>query len=187
MEQLKHMKEALICEAQRQMADLKSVDAKELGEVIDMIKDLEEACYYASIAKAMTEKEHEEVHNHYHLDERGMDKDYGRMYYSGREYREPWVRYPHEPGRGKRDWDYEEREMPIDFRDPKEGRSPSTRKMYMESKELHQDKAKKMKELEKYMQELTIDIAEMIEDSSPEEKQLLHKKISALASKIETL
>lgn len=77
--------------------------------------------------------------------------------------------------------------MPIEFRDTREGRSPTSRKMYMESKELNHDKAKKMKELEKYMQELTLDIAEMIEDSSPEEKQLLHKKITALASKIETL
>jgi DNA topoisomerase VI subunit B len=82
---------------------------------------------------------------------------------------------------------YSEREMPVEFRDVREGRSPSSRRMYMESKELHHDKAKKMKELEKYMQELTLDIAEMIEDSSPEEKQLLHKKITALASKIETL
>jgi predicted protein tyrosine phosphatase len=71
--------------------------------------------------------------------------------------------------------------------DTREGRSPTSRRMYMESKELNHDKAKKMKELEKYMQELTLDIAEMIEDSSPEEKQLLHKKITALASKIETL
>lgn len=52
---------------------------------------------------------------------------------------------------------------------------------------MHHDKAKKMKELESYMQELTVDIAEMIEDSSPEERQLIHKKISALASKIEAL
>jgi DNA topoisomerase VI subunit B len=71
--------------------------------------------------------------------------------------------------------------------DPREGRSPWCRKMYMEAKELHHDKAKKMKDLEKYMQELSFDIAEMIEDSSPEEKQLIHKKITALASKIETL
>jgi hypothetical protein len=57
----------------------------------------------------------------------------------------------------------------------------------MEAKEMHHDKAKKMKELESYMQELTVDIAEMIEDSSPEERQLIHKKISALANKIEAL
>ena len=41
-----------------------------------------------------------------------------------------------------------------------------------------------VRELEKYMQELTSDMVEMIQDSSPEEKQYLEKKISALASKI---
>jgi hypothetical protein len=34
------------------------------------------------------------------------------------------------------------------------------------------------------MQELTADIAEMIQDSSPEEKQLMQKKIAALAEKV---
>lgn len=48
-----------------------------------------------------------------------------------------------------------------------------TRKMYMEHKDLHHDKSIKIQELDKYMHELTDDIMEMIEDSSPEEKQLL--------------
>ena len=41
-----------------------------------------------------------------------------------------------------------------------------------------------MKELEQYMQELTHDITEMIEDASTEEKQLLYKKMSTLAEKL---
>ena len=82
---------------------------------------------------------------------------------------------------------YYEREYPIELRDSREGRSPLSRKQYMESKELHQDKAKQLRDLEKYMQELTSDIAEMIEDSTPEEKQLLQKKISSLATKIDQL
>jgi hypothetical protein len=41
-----------------------------------------------------------------------------------------------------------------------------------------------MRELEKYMQELGADITEMIEGASVEEKQILQKKISALATKI---
>lgn len=59
-----------------------------------------------------------------------------------------------------------------------------TRKMYMEHKELHKDKAVKMQELERYMHELTDDIMEMLEDASPEEKQILHKKLAALSEKI---
>ena len=41
-----------------------------------------------------------------------------------------------------------------------------------------------MMELEKYMQDLTKDLAEMIEDSSPEEKQMLHQKVAELANKL---
>lgn len=41
-----------------------------------------------------------------------------------------------------------------------------------------------MRELEKYMQELAQDITEMIEGASPEERQYLGKKISALATKL---
>jgi phage regulator Rha-like protein len=46
------------------------------------------------------------------------------------------------------------------------------------------DKAAQMRELEKYMQELTTDMVEMIEDSSPEEKQMLHQKVAELANKL---
>lgn len=41
-----------------------------------------------------------------------------------------------------------------------------SRKSYMESKETHQDKATQVRELEKYISELTTDITEMIEGAS---------------------
>jgi hypothetical protein len=41
-----------------------------------------------------------------------------------------------------------------------------------------------MNELEKYMKELSEDIVEMIEDASPEEKQLLKAKLTTLSGKI---
>lgn len=189
MEQLKNMKCTLMNQVQAQLGNLQAVDAKELGEVIDMIKDLEETMYYCTIIEAMEGKgkEKSSYNNHYayytdhpYYMDREMEKRNGRMYYP--DHGESGEMGPNDHMRK-----YSEREMPVEFRDAREGRSPSSRRMYMESKELHHDKAKKMKELEKYMQELTLDIAEMIEDSSPEEKQLLHKKITALASKIETL
>ena len=65
-----------------------------------------------------------------------------------------------------------------------EGRSYRSRKNYIESKEMHKDRTTQMRELEKYAQELTQDIVEMIEGASPEEKQYLSKKITALANKI---
>ena len=56
--------------------------------------------------------------------------------------------------------------------------------MYMESKDLHHEKSVKMQELETYMKDLTKDLVEMIEDSSPEEKQLLQQKLTILTNKI---
>ena len=69
------------------------------------------------------------------------------------------------------------------MRDPREGRSGERRKMYMEGKG-QKDKTHQMKELETYMQELSSDLTEMIQDASPEEKQMLQQKISVLATKI---
>jgi predicted transcriptional regulator len=69
------------------------------------------------------------------------------------------------------------------MRDVREGNSPIYRRMYMEGK--HQkDPQKQMQELEDYMHELTNDIMEMIEDATPEEKQLLRQKITTLSTKI---
>jgi type IV secretory pathway VirB4 component len=47
------MKTTLMSCVQSQMSNLKDVDAKELGEAIDMLKDLEEAMYYCTITEAM--------------------------------------------------------------------------------------------------------------------------------------
>ncbi len=85
---------------------------------------------------------------------------------------------------GNRQTPGESRNYPIELRDYREGRSPITRKNYMERKMHGGAKEAQMYELEKYMQELTSDITEMIEGASTEEKQMLQKKISALATKI---
>lgn len=192
MERLKHMEEALMSCVQAQLNHLDTVDTEELGQAIDMIKDLEQAKYYCSIVKAMEEAEEdeEEEMSHYRSKHRDMDRVYGRMYYEGpdgdfkgqmpwrkRSRDEDWESYPY----------YPEREHEIDIRDSREGRSPVTRRMYMESKQLHKDKAEKVKELEKYMQELSEDIVEMIDGASPEERQILEKKMSSLTNKIAQL
>jgi uncharacterized protein YecA (UPF0149 family) len=54
----------------------------------------------------------------------------------------------------------------------------------MEARESKQDKTAQMRELEKYAQELTQDIVDMIQDASMEERQFLSKKIALLANKI---
>lgn len=181
------MKTSLMSCVQSQMANLKDVDAKELGEAIDMLKDLEEAIYYCTITEAMQKKEEPEIKEyHYYTqpryDERDMDREWGRMYYGGRSNNSTSSSGNGSSGGRSGGRYYTEPDSMM--YDPKEGRSHQTRKTYMESKEMHKDKASQLKELEKYMQELTQDMVEMIEDASPEERQYLEKRVSALASKI---
>ena len=68
MERLKSIKDCLIAQVIGQMGKLDQVDAKELGEVVDMIKDMEEACYYAKITEDMekTEEEKKYYTDYYH-------------------------------------------------------------------------------------------------------------------------
>lgn len=55
-EKLDSIKWRLIDVICAQMDDLPHVNAEELGEVVDMVKDIEEAKYYCAITKAMEEK-----------------------------------------------------------------------------------------------------------------------------------
>lgn len=147
MKKLCKLKDTLINLVEQQMTNPQCVDTHEMGEVIDMIKDLAETCYYVSIVEAMEDKEdHEE-----------SSSQTDTMYY----------------GIGAMNDD-----------NKKMGHSPMKRKSYIESKELHMDQARQMRELEDYAQVLTSDLLEMIQDATPEEKQLLQRKIATLATKI---
>lgn len=194
MEDLKKMQDCLIELAEEQIySNLANVDAKELGEVIDMIKDISETIYYHTVTEAMESKDWEYKHDstmyynpsstemhdlrhegrHYPTMTRatkgereygGLTSGGGDVSHGGHIYRDDmWYGNP--------------------MRDPKEGRSGERRKMYMDGKG-RQDKSKQMQELDQYMQELANDMSEMIQDASPEEKQLLQQKIAVLASKI---
>jgi hypothetical protein len=55
IERLHAMKEAFMCAVEGQMYNLAEADAEELGEVVDIIKDLEETIYYCTVTKAMEE------------------------------------------------------------------------------------------------------------------------------------
>lgn len=147
MKKLCKIKDTLISLVEQQMTNPQCVDTHEMGEVIDMIKDLAETCYYISIVEAMKDKEDNEESN------RQIDT----IYY----------------GIGAMDED-----------NKKMGHSPLKRKSYIESKERHLDQALQMRELEDYAQELTSDLMDMIKDATPEEKQLLQRKIATLATKI---
>lgn len=199
IERMKTMKEAFMCAVESQMYNLAEVDAEELGEVVDMIKDLSEAIYYCEVAKAMEESEkHKGEEMMYYTPmyretrERngGQGYDMSRMYYGGTTGGSNGSSGNSSHGSSSNSGSnggnsqYSEREFPGAFQDLREGRSPRSRRMYMEAKETHQDKTTQMRELEKYMQELAQDVTEMIEGSSPEERQYLSKKISALATKL---
>lgn len=169
MERLKAMKERLINCVESQMNDLPSANSEELGEAVDMIKDLEETIYYCTVVKAMEDRDKEKEVMYYPM---MSGRYYSGNYYPTRMY------YDNSYDRGMRDY---EMVYPKDYR---EGRSGASRRMYMESKELHEGKEKQMMELEKYMKELTTDIMEMINDATPEEKETLSHKLNTLADKI---
>lgn len=63
------------------------------------------------------------------------------------------------------------------------------RRMYTEAKDIHKDnspesKQAKLKELEKYMQEISTDISSLINDASADEKTMIRNKLQVLASKV---
>lgn len=194
---LEHMKETLMCAVEMQLCELGEVDTKELGEAIDMIKDLEEAIYYCTVTEAMKNPGAEwemEMKNgeHHYKDSRmysngSMYADDGRRrradgtFYNDSSYADG-MSYPSGHMGSSNGTNYSS--SPMMYRDEREGRSYNSRRMYMEAKSSKSDKATQLRELEKYMQELSQDIVEMIADASPEEKQYLEKKISALASKV---
>lgn len=233
-DRLKAAKEKLMCEVETQLGRLDQVNAEELGEVVDMVKDFEEALYYCAKTKELKEKEEcykeqkeqakimkhmepfikeqEMMERHYytpmgpmmntHSELRDMDKPYGRMYYPQarnadgtfrggsrggrpgfREMYDPMLMNPYEYYDHTEEWQPGQypREM---LRDGREGKSPLSRKHFMESKQTKKDPASQNKELEKYLNELADDISEMIGDATPEQKIMMSQKLANLSNKI---
>ena len=191
MEALKTMKDQLVSCVQGQMGDISKVDTHELGEAIDMIKDLSEALYYCTITESMEKSEENKGEtniNYYTTPFNKMNPDY----YRDMERTGGYMYYPTGDsssnvggsvgGRGTGMSYYTE--MPNLMRDPRQGRSPIRRRMYMEGKEMHKDTNSQLHELEAYLQELSTDITEMIKDASPEERATLRQKMNMLADKI---
>ena len=208
------MKELLTAQVECQLADIHNADYQELGAAVDMIKDLAETIYYCTVTEAMKEKEEEgeeageryysqRKYPRYPKEEWGYEREPMMMYYDGRGGNSGGNGGNTSSGGGGNNGGgnnssgsnsgssggryYSEREYPFGLHDEREGRSPAKRRRYMESKEAHSEESARMKELESYMQDLATDIAEMIKDASLSEKQLLQKKISSLATKVEQL
>lgn len=125
--------------------------------------------YETPIEYHMTPEMYREHDPEYYRD---MDRDMGRMYYTETGMRE-------NTGNSSR----------TGMRDGREGRSGASRRSYIETKEMHPDnsqesKQAKMKELEKYMSDLGVDMAEMIKDMTPEERTLAKTKLTTLVQKM---
>lgn len=200
---IKMMKENLIACAQAQMGHLDQVDAKELGEVIDAIKDLGECLYWDAVVEAM-EKHGENPREEFFRGggERSYYGDRDRSYYGDRMYY-PMRMYASgggssssgsggsssgggnggssSSGGGSRNYSEGNWQQARDWR---EGQSGMTRRRYMENKEHKRDKQTQLRELERYLNELASDVTEMIMDASPEEREYMANKIGSLAQKI---
>lgn len=207
LERLKVVKENLMSALQTQMGNLQNADTKELGEVVDMIKDLEEAIYYCTITKAMEEQGKEEksrgkeIERHYYTErpyyppmyygggagQTGQGGNGNNMYYSGRSDGSNSGSSSSNGGGASRNMYYTEVNTTDGrdaSRDSREGRSGSSRRTYIEAKDLKKGQAMQIKELEHYVQELSNDLVEMIGDASPEEKNILKQHLKTISEKI---
>lgn len=193
-ENLKTMKEQLVSCVQSQMGDISRVDTHELGEAIDMIKDLAEAIYYCTITDSMEKSDEiqkmgSSTVNYYTIP---MNQTYPYMDdMSGVDRTKRYMYYPNggnaasSPSQGGGQSMYYTEPTMEARRDPKEGTAYMRRRMYMESKQQHRDANSQMRELEAYLQELSSDITGMLKDASAEEKNVLRQKITTLANKIQ--
>lgn len=203
MEKLKYMKSKLLDAIEKEISgNLEYTNAEELGEAVDMVKDLSEAIYYCTITEAMEDKSQYQNGSHYpathYYSEPTMTRGYPDEYYSPMRHNDGYPmmyassgggRSPSDNGSSSRYYDdtstrylmynHDYPMLPSGSGD----RSSMTRRRYMDGK-THNDKQTQIKELEQYTQELATDLTDMIKDASPEEKQLLQQKISLLASKI---
>lgn len=212
---IERMHKMIECLTEKALAELdkgiENVDTKEMGEVVDMIKDLNEAEYRAVIVKSMKEADEEQKEYDEEL-LRALKDEYGeeggRRYYDEYRYKTTGRFAPKGKGSyvGRRGYEeppyyhsYPERDMDREY-----GRmyytEPTTthtsesgydraKRNYTETKEMHkantpEDKEHKMKSLDSYTKELASDITGMVADMSAEEKNLLRTKLSTLVSKI---
>lgn len=200
--------EKALCELDK---GVENVNTEEMGEVVDMIKDLNEAEYRAVIVKAMKKADEEEEEYNRELlralkDEYGEED--GRRYYDEYRYKTTGRYAPKGKGSyvGRRGYEeppyyhmYPERDMDREYgrmyyTEPtsthtSESGYDRAKRNYTETKEMHknntpEDKEHKMKALDGYIKELGGDITQLIGDMTAEERNLMRTKLSTLVSKL---
>lgn len=209
VERIHKMQECLTEKAVNELEKgVENVDTSEMGQVVDMIKDLAEAEYHSIISKAMKKADEEEEEYDKEL-LRSLKAEYGeesgRRYYDQyryadgrfapkgkgtyrRGYEEPPYMHMYPEAEHMRDMDRDYGKMY--YTEPmSESNYDRAKRNYTETKEMHknntpEDKEHKMKSLDSYTKELASDITGMVADMSAEEKNLLRTKLSTLVSKI---
>lgn len=174
------------------------VNTKEFGEVVDMIKDLSEAeknkaeaCYYNTLVEAMEKSEYGEDYNEYGpMERRGYSRGssrsmgrrnypmhdgmmyqedmYGRMGYSNGAY-----------GGGSRGYSSNSQ--------PSNSRYGYSYDNYMRNRRNYsstdpEDKQERMKMMQEYSNDLVGSLSKVMEDVSPEEKQMLKNNLNKIMS-----
>lgn len=212
---VKRIHEMVECLTEKALQELnrgvETVDTEEFSKVIDSIKDLSEAEYYAKISKAMDDSDPEEImemferygdggrryYDHYRYED-GRFAPKGRGTYRRGYDEPPYYHMTPEMYRSMENYrDMDRQDGRMYYTEPSmnsgvhtESRYDMAKRNYTESKELHrgntpEDKEQKMKELEKYLREIGSDIAELISDASTEEKNLLKNRMQVIMQKIQ--
>jgi hypothetical protein len=179
-----------------------TIDTREFGEVVDMIKDLSEAkkhitemMYQRQIMNAMEEAEYCS-----YKDEDTMEfssRLHPRSAMTGRFIQKNYTKIPEDVyRRNMRDMDMPDRmyytdgmaglENPRDYR---EGKAGEARKIYMQAKEMHksntpEDKQEKVRKLDEYWRAKMEDLKEESADMTPEEKSVAKSWLTKMTSSL---
>ena len=144
-ENLKTMKEQLTSCVQGQLGDISKVDTHELGEAIDMIKDLAEAIYYCTITDSMEKSDEIQKMSSSTINYYTTPMNQMYPYVDGMDRTKRYMYYPQNSNMssspthtGTQPMHYTEPSMEV-RRDPRQGTAYMRRRMYMESKEQHRD------------------------------------------------
>ena len=203
-EMIEKLSEAAECEFSK---GIENVDTCEMDKVVDMMKDLSEAMYYRTLTKAMQESDTEEIMEMF--DKYGDD---GKRYYdmwrykSGRfapkgrgtrrGYEEPPY-YHMTPDQYKehdpeywRDLDRKDGKMYYTEPITMESRYDKAKRMYTETKAKHnsgsvEDKQLTLKEGEKMLNVIIDELMEMVNDATPEMKNMIKTKGMSAMQKIQ--
>lgn len=206
IERIHKMQECLTEKAVNELEKgVENVDTSEMGQVVDMIKDLAEAEYHSIISKAMKKADEEEEEYDKEL-LRSLKAEYGEE--SGRRYYDQY-RYANgrfaPKGHGTRRG-YEEPpyyHMPVNYNDMEymrdmdksrgkmyysepiaphvsESNYDRAKRHYTETKEMHsgittEDKEQRMKALDKYIKTVTNEIIKIVSDNATAEEKNLIK------------